>query len=68
MSELKQITFSLADNIYEKLMAYCKKTGQNKTAILRQAVYEFLSGFLYGDGSYNTTSSIYHLGVPDHDE
>lgn len=65
MSELKQITFSLADNIHNKLLAYCKKTGQNKTAILRQAVYEFLQGFSYGNGSYNTTSSLYHLGLDD---
>lgn len=68
MSELKQITFSLADNIHKKLIAYCKKTGQNKTAILRQAVYEFLQNFAYSDGNYNTTSSHYHLGAMSNNE
>ena len=42
MTELKQISFSLFKHIYDKLQAYCDKTGQNITATIRQAVYEFL--------------------------
>ena len=50
MTELKQISFSLFKHIHNKLLAYCEKTGQNITAILRQAVYEFLNNTL--DNTY----------------
>ena len=41
--KLVQVTFSLYKHIHDKLVAYCNKTGQNKTAILRQAVYDYLA-------------------------
>lgn len=53
MPELKQITFSLFESIHSRLIRHCKKTGQNVTAVLRQAVFEYLEANPY----YTTINS-----------
>ena len=60
--EFKTLTISFADNILLHLQAYCKKTGQKQTDVVRQAVYEFLGktciGYtpVYGSNTITQTS------------
>ena len=55
--EFKTLTISFADNIIDQLQAYCKKSGQKQTDVVRQAVFEFLDKTYIYSPTYNTTTN-----------